>query len=81
MVLFNVTAARESVDAGHVVLAPMPFASGGRQQAAHAHQVVGRRGEEKLPVHPTSAAVTELAQAADRLHPAEDFFDPLPRAG
>src|SRR5207237_900878 len=29
---------------------------------------------------PTSAAVAELAQPADRLHPAEDLFNPFPRA-
>ena len=44
-------------------------------QGAHPHQVVGRRGEEELPVHQASAAVAELAQAANRLHPAEHFFD------
>src|SRR6185369_13144649 len=32
------------------------------------------------PVHAASAAVAELAQAADRFHPAKDFFDALPRA-
>src|SRR6476646_3960911 len=54
--------------------------SRGRLQCAHPYQVVDCRGEQKLPVHPTSAAVTELTQPADRLHPAEDFFNPFPGA-
>src|SRR5260370_41536940 len=52
----------------------------GGGQRAHADQVVRRRGEEKLPVHTGSATMTELAQPADRLHPAEDFFDALAHA-
>src|SRR5437899_8884388 len=55
-------------------------ASRGRLETPHPYQVVGRRREQTLPVHPTSAAVAELAQPADRLHPAEDLFNPFPRA-
>jgi hypothetical protein len=47
----------------------------GGLQRAHAHQVVRRRGEEKLPVHAGTPAMTEFAEAAHRFHPAEDFFD------
>src|SRR5436190_10120421 len=56
------------------------LASRRRLERPHPDQVVGRRREQELPVHPTAAAVTELAQPADRLHPAEDLFNPFPRA-
>src|SRR5712691_509487 len=56
------------------------LASCGGFQRAHAHQVVRRRGEEKLPVHAGPATMMEFAETADRLHPAEDFFDPFAHA-
>src|SRR5581483_12470408 len=54
-------------------------ASRGRVQRPHPDQVVGRGGEEKLPVHARPATVAEFAQPADRLHPAEDFLDAFAR--
>src|SRR4029453_13126261 len=51
-----------------------------RQQGAQPYQVVGRRGERHDPIHPFAAAVPQLAQAADGLHPAEDLLDQLPFA-
>src|SRR4051812_43544392 len=56
------------------------LASRRRLERPHPDQVVGGRREQKLPVHPTSAAVAELAQPADGLHPAEDLFNAFPRA-
>src|SRR5215471_16965060 len=49
-----------------------------RLQGPHPDQVVGRRGEEKLPVHAGPAAMAELAQPADGFHPAEHFFNARP---
>jgi hypothetical protein len=46
-------------------------------ERAHPHQVVGRHGEQKLPVHPPSTAAMQLAQPADRFHPAEGSRYPL----
>ncbi len=46
-------------------------------QVPHAHQIIGRCGERKDPLHPTSAAVTELAKARHRLDPTEDLFYPF----
>ena len=54
------------------------FESSSRLQRAHADQVICRGGEEKLPIDPRAAAMVELAQIPDGLHPAEDFFDPFP---
>src|SRR4030095_5786287 len=51
-----------------------------RQQGAQSDPVVGRRGERHDPIHPFAAAVPQLAQAADGLHPAEDLLDQLPFA-
>src|SRR4051812_39475527 len=56
------------------------LASRRRLERPHPDQVVGGGREQKLPVHPTSTPVAELAQPADRLHPAEDLLDPFPRA-
>src|SRR5712692_10660438 len=56
------------------------LASCGGLQRAHAYQVVGRRGEEKLPVHAGPATMVEFAETADGLHPAEDFFDAFAHA-
>ena len=50
----------------------------GRQQAAQPHDVVGRRREGEDPVDERAAAVAQLAQAADGLHPAEALLDQLP---
>ena len=41
-------------------------------------QVVGRRGEGEDPIDERTAAMVELAQHADRLHPAEDLLHELP---
>src|ERR1019366_6914595 len=51
----------------------------GGLQRAHADQVVRRSGEEKLPIHASPSAMPELAQSADGLHPAEDFFNAFTR--
>src|SRR5215210_2009248 len=51
---------------------------GPRQQVPQADQVVGRRGEGHDPIDELSAAVPELPQATDGLHPAEDLLDQLP---
>src|SRR5215471_6975249 len=59
---------------------PERSASRRRLERAHAHQVIGRRREQELPVHPASPAVAQLTQSANRLHPTEDFFDPLSNA-
>ena len=56
------------------------FGSSGRLQRTHADQVIRRGGEEKLPIDPRAAAMVELAQIPDGLHPAEDFFDALTSA-
>src|SRR5215475_11857749 len=54
-------------------------ASRRRLERPHPDQVVGRRCEQKLPVDAGAAAMTELAQPADRFHPTEDFFDAFSR--
>src|SRR6266849_3924568 len=53
-----------------------------RRQISHAHQVVGRAGEGKDPVHFANSAMPYFSQERDRLQPAETFFDsfPLPLA-
>src|SRR5262249_58825328 len=61
--------------------ARVPASSGGRRhELRHPEQVV-RRGDEVGPeAGAGEAAVATLAPAPDRLAPAEDLFDPLPRA-
>src|SRR5450759_2441447 len=57
-----------------------PFTSGRRrlrQQTSHPHQVVGRAGEGEDCAHLGLTAVTQLAQAADDLHPAVALLDAL----
>ena len=49
-------------------------------QLSHPYQVVGCRRESKDPPDPVNSSMTSLAHHPDRLHPAEDFFDALPRA-
>src|SRR5258708_26521504 len=49
-----------------------------RQQRTEPDQVVGRGGEGDDPIHEESAAVPQLAQAADRFHPAKDLLDQFP---
>ena len=46
-----------------------------RQQRPQADQVICRGGEGHDPVDPVTAAVSQLAEAPDRLHPAEDLLD------
>ena len=45
-----------------------------RLQIPQPDQVIGGGGEGELPIHQGDAAMPELAQAADGLHPAEDLF-------
>src|SRR5688500_5874209 len=52
----------------------------GGLQRAHADQIVGGRGEEKLPVHASPSTMTELPEPTDGLHPPEDFFDAFAHA-
>src|SRR4026208_508525 len=47
-------------------------------QVSHANQVVRGRGESEHPSHQILSAYLRLALPADRLHPSEDFFHPLP---
>jgi membrane protein len=49
-----------------------------REQRAHPHQIEGRRGEDEGPVDARAAAVPQLAQQADGLHPAKALLDQLP---
>ena len=41
------------------------------QKFRDANEIVGARGENEEPLHQAAAAMAGLAQAADRLHPAE----------
>ena len=43
-------------------------------QVAHSHQVVGRGREGKGPTDSCDSTIMSLAQAGDRLEPAEDLF-------
>ena len=63
--------------------------SGGRRHArpairdtsppdSAADQVIGRGGEGELPIHEGDAAMPELAQAPDGLHPSKDLFHEFP---
>ena len=47
-------------------------------QVPQPDQVIRRGGEGELPIHEGDAAMPELAQAADGLHPPEDLFHELP---
>src|SRR5579871_329891 len=47
------------------------------EELGNANQIVSSRGQNKEPFHQAATAMTGLAQAADRLHPAEWLFDPL----
>src|ERR1035441_9923096 len=49
-----------------------------RNQLAHPHQVVCRRGEGEDPSHVEESTMFELTQQCDVLQPAEALFDPLP---
>src|SRR6266545_4052711 len=42
-----------------------------------ANEIIGGRCKHEEPFHQVSSAVSGLAQATDRLHPPEWFFDPL----
>ena len=50
------------------------------RQVAEPDQVVGGGDEEELPLDPVAATVPQLAEAADGLHPPEDFFHALAHA-
>src|SRR4249920_447807 len=45
------------------------------QQLGDTDQVVGGGGEHEEPLDQRTPAMTRLAQAADRLHPAEGLLD------
>ena len=47
-------------------------------QRLHSDEIVRGRGEDEDPVHSGDAAVTQLPEQADGLHPPEDLFDALP---
>src|ERR1700680_5140385 len=49
-----------------------------REQGAQAHQIERRRREDEGPVDTRPAAVPQLAQQANGLHPAEALLDQLP---
>ena len=49
-----------------------------RLQIPQPDQVIGGGGEGKLPIHDGHAAMPELTQAADGLHPAKDLFHEFP---
>src|SRR2546428_3764120 len=44
------------------------------REVSDAHQVVGREGKRKHPVHAAGAPVPRLAHQPDRLEPAEDLL-------
>jgi len=48
-----------------------------REQAGHAHQIVGRRRKVGPKPDLGGSALPQFAEAADGLHPAEDLFDAL----
>ena len=45
-----------------------------RLQIPQAEQVIGRGGESELPIDEWDAAMPELAQTTDGLHPPKDLF-------
>ena len=47
---------------------------GNWQQVTHSHQVISSRGEGEGPTTSGDCTMTSLAQAGDRLEPAEDLF-------
>src|SRR5262245_31269220 len=51
--------------------------SGCRQNLRNANEIVGGGGQDEEPFDQRPSAMAGLAQATDRLHPAEGFFDPL----
>src|SRR5712691_8124074 len=55
------------------------FASSGwlREQRPHADQIERRRCEDEGPIDARAAAVPQLAQQADGLHPAKALLDQL----
>src|SRR5437764_5396911 len=50
---------------------------GPREQCSQANQVVGGRGKGDVPIDEVAAAMPQLPQPADGLHPAEDMIDQL----
>ena len=51
-----------------------PSMRSGSGQIAYPDQIVGCQSEGKHPTNSSSTAMAGLAQAADGLYPAEDFF-------
>ena len=49
----------------------------GEGQISHSHQIVGRSGEGEHPTDSGDSTMTSLAQAGDRLEPADDLFHSL----
>src|SRR5438552_11869806 len=47
------------------------------EQCPQANQVVGGRGKGDVPIDEVAAAMPQLPQPADGLHPAEDLLDQL----
>ena len=57
----------------------LPIDSGGDlQEVTHSYQVVGSGREGEGPTDASDSAMTSLAQAGDRLEPAEDLFHSFP---
>src|SRR5262245_64858951 len=50
------------------------------QQRSQPNQVVGGGGERHVPVREGAAAMAQLAETADCLHPAKDLLDEVPAA-
>jgi hypothetical protein len=72
-------AARPSGSAARRWNVPWDHLSDGHwQQSAESDDVVRGRGEGEDPRHEVPAAVAQLAQAADRLHPPEALLHELP---
>src|SRR3974390_2610773 len=46
-------------------------------QLRDSNQIVSSRRQNEEPLHQAATTMASLAQAADRLHPAEWLFDPL----
>src|SRR5258708_12453512 len=51
---------------------------GNCREVSHAHQILGRAGEAKDPLHFRDSATPQLAHKRNRLEPAEAFLDPFP---
>lgn len=58
-------------------LTPQTDSSRCSQKFWDANEIVGRCAQDEEPFHQIAPAMSGLAQTADRLDPAEAFFDPL----